>query len=66
MRILTFLSGIAVLFTTLAYAHIIHHILTVEVRGGGPSAGFWAAIVAACGVGILSLVGGCMLIRRAR
>jgi hypothetical protein len=66
MRILTFASGLAVLFTTLAFAHMIHHILTVQVRGNAPTDGFWIAIVAACGVGILSLIGGCLLIRRAR
>jgi hypothetical protein len=41
MRVLTFMSGLAGLFTTLAYGHIIHHILTVQVRGNAPSAGFW-------------------------
>jgi hypothetical protein len=37
MRILTFMSGPAVLFPTLAYGRIIHHILTVQVRGDAPS-----------------------------
>jgi general stress protein CsbA len=66
MRILSFLCGLAVLFTTLAYAHIIHHVLTEQVRGSSPSLGFWAAMVAGIGLGILSLIGGCLLIRRAR
>jgi ABC-type antimicrobial peptide transport system permease subunit len=66
MRILSFVSGIAVLFTTLAFAHFIYHVLTVPVRGENPSAGYWLGVGCACLVGILSLIGGCLLIRRAR
>jgi hypothetical protein len=66
MRILTFVSGLAVLFTTLGYAHIIHHFSMEAIRDGGSTPGFWAGIIVASGIGIMSLIGGCLLLRRSR
>lgn len=66
MRILNILSGIAVLLTTLAFAHLMHHHF---LHASGEDlhsplflAGFGFAVV----VEILSFVGGCLLILRAR
>ncbi len=71
MRILNILSGLAVLFTTLAFGHLLqHHLLhhhSVGVSGAdlrGPA--FFAAMAAAVVIFILSFIGGCLLLRRAR
>lgn len=66
MRILNVLSGIAVLLTTLAYAHLLHH----YYLGAGPepfqNPVFVAGFSFAVGVGVFSLIGGAMLLRRGR
>jgi hypothetical protein len=66
MRIFQFVCGLAVLFTTLAFGHLIHHFATHASDVGPPGAGFWAGIAAACVAGVLSLTGGCLLLRGAR
>jgi hypothetical protein len=66
MRILTILSGFAVLLTTLAYAHLVHHFSSHAFQHGYTSAGFWAGLVFGVVVGILSLTGGALLLRRGR
>ena len=66
MRILNILCGMAVLFTTLALAHLIHHHAGHASRSDFHSPAFLASFVAAVAVAILSLIGGCLLIRRAR
>jgi hypothetical protein len=53
MRIVNILSGLAVLFTTLAFAHLLHHY-------------FLAGIGIGVVIGIFSFVGGCLLLRRGR
>jgi len=65
MRIFHVLSGLAVLFTSLAYVHIWHHFLT-HAHAPDRTAGFWLAMVAAAVVGVFSFVGGYLLLRRAR
>ena len=63
MRALATLCGIAVLFTTLAYGHIIHHHLTHAAHA---DLAFWALMIPAIAAGILSLVGAFLLLKRAR
>jgi len=61
MRILNVLSGVAVLLTTLAFGHLLHHYI-VNAGHGDPA--FWAMLTPAVVVGILSLIGGCLLLKR--
>ena len=63
MRILNILSGLAVLFTTLAFAHLLHHhFLGASHRDPAFLAGMAILVV----VGVLSFIGGCLLLRRGR
>jgi hypothetical protein len=64
MRILNISSGIAVLFTTLAYAHILHHHLMHASPDDHHSPLFWLAIFLALAAGILSLIGALLLLKR--
>jgi hypothetical protein len=66
MRALSILSGICVLFTTLAYAHLWLHFLMPAVHGGKLSLGFWASMIPAAIAGFFSLVGGGLLVKRTR
>jgi hypothetical protein len=66
MRILNILSGIAVLFTTLAFGHLLHHYLVMALQGGVPGPAFWVGIATAGVVGILSFIGAVMLLRSGR
>jgi hypothetical protein len=63
MRILNILSGLAVLFTTLAFGHLLHHHFA-----GAPHDNpvVWAGFAVGAAVGIFSFLGGCLLLRRAR
>jgi len=65
MQIVNLLSGLSVLLTTLAYAHMVHH-FTVEAGETGRNAIFWAGFTFALLVGIFSLIGGLLLLKRAR
>lgn len=61
MRPLNIFCGIAVLFTTLAYAHLLHH----HISGAGQGdLVFWGLMVPAIAAGILSFVGGILLLKR--
>jgi hypothetical protein len=66
MRILNILSGLAVLMTTLAYAHLVHHFSSYAFQHGDASASFLAGLVFAIVVGILSVIGGALLLRSGR
>ena len=66
MRILNILCGISVLFTTLAYAHLLHHHLINAAPDFHPGAAFWAAYIPAVAAGILARIGGCPLLKRIR
>lgn len=63
MRILNILSGVAVMLTTLAFAHLIHHFFSQSPHDDPV---FWIGFTAAILVGLLSFLGSCLLLRRAR
>jgi hypothetical protein len=64
MRILNIVSGVAVLFTTLGYGHLLHHFFVHASQEDYHSPLFWMAIIAALGAGIFSFLGGCVLLKR--
>jgi hypothetical protein len=66
MRILTIASGLAVLLTTLAFGHLLHHHFMHASRGNLHSPAFLASFAAAIVTGVLSFIGGCLLLRRGR
>jgi len=65
MRIANILSGLAVLFTTLAYAHLLHHYF-LNAGEAVHSPPFLAGMVIGVVIGIFSFIGGCLLLRRGR
>lgn len=66
MRILNILCGVSVLFVTLGYGHLVHHFLTHSPHESYGSPLFWAAMLAAIAAGILSFLGGLLLLKRLR
>ena len=66
MRALYILCGIAVLFTSLHLVHAIHHFYAIGSHEGMHGAALWGAMFAAIVIDVLSFVGGCLLLRRAR
>ncbi len=66
MRTLNILSGFAVLLTTLAYAHLVHHFSAYAFDHPPTTTSFWASLAFGVVVGIFSFVGGCLLLRRGR
>jgi Tfp pilus assembly protein PilN len=66
MRVLNFVSGVAVFFTTLAYGHLLEHHFSHAFAEDHQSPLFWLIMVGAAMVGILSLVGGFTLLKRTR
>jgi succinate dehydrogenase hydrophobic anchor subunit len=63
MQILQKLSGVAVLLLTLHFLHMLHHFY---VEAPHDSVVFWAGMVTAAAVWILSFIGGCLLLKRSR
>ncbi len=61
MRTLKVLSGIAVLFATLAFGHIIHHHL---MHADHRDLAFWVLVGLAGVVFVFSFIGGCLLLKR--
>ena len=66
MRALNIASGVAVLLTTLAFAHLMDHFVSHSPPEFMRTAGFWAGMIVALAVGILSFIGGCLLLRCGR
>jgi hypothetical protein len=66
MRVLNFLSGVAVLFTTLAFGHLMEHHLHHASAEDYRSPVFWLLAIVAVVVGVFSLVGGFTLLKRVR
>jgi hypothetical protein len=64
MRVLNIFCGIAVLFTSLAYAHILHHHFLNAPHETHHDPIFLVSFAAAVGAGILSFIGGFLLLRR--
>ena len=66
MRILNFLCGVAVLLTTLAFAHLLHRYFQSAGSGAFQNPVFVVGFSFGVGVGIFSLIGGALLVRRGR
>jgi uncharacterized protein with PQ loop repeat len=66
LRIINVLSGLAVLITTLAFAHLVHHFFKQSPNDDIHNPVFWIGFVFAIAVGIFSFVGGGLLLRRGR
>jgi len=66
MRMVNILSGIAVLLTTLAYAHLLHHYYLGAGSEPFQNPVFVVGFSFAVGVGIFSFIGGAILLRRGR
>jgi len=65
MRIVSILSGLAVLFTTLAFGHLLHRFF-VNAGEAAYSPPFFVGMAIGVIVGIFSFIGGCLLLRRGR
>jgi hypothetical protein len=65
MRIVSILSGLAVLFTTLAFGHLMHRYF-VNAGEAAHSPPFLVGMAIGIVVGIFSLIGACLLLRRGR
>jgi hypothetical protein len=63
---LNILCGVAVLLTTLAYAHLLHHYFMNTSAEASQNPVFWVSFSFGVGVGIFSFVGGALLLRRGR
>jgi len=64
MRILHILTGLAVLFTTLAFGHIVHHLFFGD-HWSAQSFAFWTGLGTAVVIGAFSLIGACLLFSQA-
>lgn len=65
MRILSFLSGLAVLFSSLALLHIVHYYAD-HAFATDQTPALWIKIVGTLVIDVFSLVGGILLLRNAR
>jgi len=64
MRALNILCGISVLFTTLAFFHIMHHHVGHASHEDVHTLLFWALVLGTGAAGILSFIGGILLLKR--
>ncbi len=65
MRVLSFLSGLAVLFSSLALMHIVHHFADHSLASDRTPV-FWTMITLTLIIDVFSFIGGILLLRRAR
>jgi hypothetical protein len=65
MRVVNIVSGLAVLLTTLAFGHLLHHHL-MNAGEAAHSVSFVVGMITCVVVGIFSFIGGCLLLRRGR
>jgi F0F1-type ATP synthase membrane subunit c/vacuolar-type H+-ATPase subunit K len=65
MRVLSFFSGLAVLFSSLALMHIVHHFADRALESDRTPA-FWIMIIVTLIIDVFSFIGGILLLRRAR
>jgi hypothetical protein len=63
MRILRILSGIAVLFTSLGYAHLFHHHLMHASSANFHSPAFLLMTIFALVAGVFSFIGAILLLK---
>jgi len=63
-RALHFICGTAVLFASLLYAHVFHHVFFVERQEW--NAAFVAGLIVSAVAGVLSFVGGYLLLTGGR
>jgi predicted lysophospholipase L1 biosynthesis ABC-type transport system permease subunit len=63
MKILRIVSGICVLFTVLAYGHLLHHHVMHSPAEAYHSAMFWGMFLLAAVAGVFAFVGGCLLLK---
>ena len=66
MRALNIICGIAVIITTLHLAHGMHHFLSATSHEGMHEIALYSVMTLAVAIWVLSLVGGGLLLRRAR
>jgi len=66
IRALNILCGISVLFTTLAFGHIMHHHMVHASHEDFHTLLFWALVLSTGAAGILSVIGGILLLKRPR
>ncbi len=66
MKVLRICCGVSVLFTTLAFAHLLHHHVHHASAADFRNPVFLLIFVAAVAAGILSLIGGCILLKPSR
>jgi hypothetical protein len=66
MRMVNILSGVAVLLTTLAYAHLLHRYFVDSPAEAFHNPVFWLSFAFGGAVGIFSFIGGAILLRRGR
>jgi len=64
MRVLNTVCGVAVLLSALHMGHAVHYFLTIAAQESMHGVEMWAGVIAAVIVGILSFVGGCLLLRQ--
>jgi len=48
----------------LAFAHLLHHFFVNALPDAVRSPAFWVGFIIAAGVGILSFIGGCLLLKQ--